>query len=290
MFTPAPDAQPGEQKLGKTPRVLIIDDSLAVRGSIRAALDKLEAPIAVIEAASGDEALSIMHQVRVDMVFCDIHLPGMSGPEALALAYPVRDQRPFMVMMSSLPLDAVRDISRELRAYAFLHKPFRASDVLKAVEAYDRLNAPARVLLVDDSETARKLMHRILERSQFRLEIEEAGSGAQALHKAAGRDFDVVFLDAHMPGLTGPQTAAQMLQAHPRTQIVMISTEQPRWLVRDSQYSGAFAFLKKPFDPLDVDAVLHAAFSIRMPNLARPTHAIYADADARAVAGTANSR
>lgn len=260
-------------------RILVVDDSVVIRGSIRAALDKLERPLTVIEAAAGDEALAIMRQSPVDMIFCDIHLPGISGLEALAHAFARQERPPFMVLMSSLDAEAVREIGRKLRVYEFLRKPFRTSDVLIAVAAYDRLSRVTRALLVDDSLTARKLMRRILERSQFRLDIQEAESGEEALKLAGMTNFDTIFLDANMPGMNGPETAGYLLQANPGTQIVMVSTEQQMALIRSSQYAGAFAFLTKPFEPSDVNAVLHSAFSIRVPSLALPTHAIFSDAE-----------
>lgn len=263
--------------VAKALRVLVVDDAVVIRGAIRSALDKLERPLTVIEAAAGDEALAIMRQSPVDMIFCDIHLPGISGLEALAHAFAAQERPPFMVLMSSMDAEAVREVGRKLRVYEFLRKPFRSSDVLNAVSAFDRLSKVTRALLVDDSATARKLMRRILERSQFRLDIQEAESGEQALKLAGLTDFDAIFLDANMPGMSGPETAGHLLRANPRTQIVMVSTEQQMTLIRSSQYAGAFAFLKKPFESSDVDAVLHSAFEIRSPSLARPTHAIFSD-------------
>jgi CheY-like chemotaxis protein len=263
-------------------RVLVVDDAVVVRGSIRAALDKLDRPISVIEASAGDEALSIMQRALVDIVFCDINLPGISGPEALAHAYAQLERPPFLVLMSSIQSDSVKKIGQQLRVYEFLSKPFRAADVLNAIDAYDRLNRVTRALLVDDSSTARKLMRRILERSQFRLQVQEAESGAEALQLAGIADYDAIFLDANMPGMSGPEAAGHLLRANPKTQIVIVSTEQQMATIRSAQYAGAFAFLKKPFEPSDVDAVLHSAFSLRAPSLAKPTHAIFSDLDASA--------
>lgn len=263
----------------------MVDDSLTIRGAIRSALDKLDRPLVVIEAAAGDEALEIMQRTPIDVIFCDIHLPGISGPEALARAFGAGERPPFMIMMSTVHPDQVREIGRQLRVYEFLQKPFRTSDVVNAIAAFDRLNSATRALLVDDSGTARKLMRRILERSQFRLTIEEAESGEEALKIAGTTDFDAIFLDANMPGMSGPETAGHLLRANPRTQIIMVSTEQQMTLIRSSQYAGAFAFLKKPFEASDVDAVLHSAFSIRAPSLAKPTHAIFSDSENSKVYG-----
>lgn len=263
-----------------TLRVLIVEDQWVVRAAIRNALERLERPFIVIDAETGDEALSIMRHVQVSMIFCDIHLPGLSGPEALAQAYAGKGSKPFMVLMSARDSEVSREIGRRIGVYEFMPKPFQASHVLAAVHAHDRLMQLTRVLLVDDSATARRLMSRILARSQFLIEIVEAESGEQAVKLARQSRFDVVLLDLNMPGINGVEAASQLLAANSESQIAIVSTEQQANMVRISQFAGAFAYLKKPFDEKDVDAVLHKAFDMRHPTLARGTHAIFADSAA----------
>lgn len=271
---PPPEASPGF-----VPRILVVDDQHIVRGAVRSALDKLDRPLLIIEADSGEEALSIMRSARIDVIFCDIYLPGISGPEALAHAYGLRERRPFMILMSTGQSDAVREVGRRVGVYEFLAKPFRASDVLQAIAAHDRLKQVTRTLLIDDSTTARKLMTRILGRSQFHIDLCEAGSGAEAIEIARQRPFDVIFCDFNMPGIDGVETAGALLHLNPAAQIVLISTGQQAEMVRSAQGIGAFAFLKKPFEPWDVDAVLHDAFAIKRPSIARPTHAIFSSGE-----------
>jgi CheY-like chemotaxis protein len=261
-------------------RILIVDDDAIARGAVRSGLDKFDREHLVIEADSGEEGLAIMRAARIDAIFCDIHMPGISGPEALAHAYGMHEKRPFMVLMSSCPSAAVKAIGQKIGVYEFLAKPFRSADVLAALAAYERLRQTTRILLVDDSATARKLMSRILGRSQFVTEIAEAGSGGEAVRLAKDTMFDVIFCDFNMPEIDGIQTATLLLQHNPAAQIVLVSTEQQSAMVRSAQHAGAFAFLKKPFEAHDVDAVLHDAFALRRPNLARPTHAIFSNEEA----------
>ena len=261
-------------------RVLIVDDQLIVRGAVRAALEKMDREFLVIEADSGEEALKIMRNAHVDMIFCDIQLPGMTGPEALVQAFGDKAQRPFMVLMSTHQGAGVREIGRKVGVYEFMPKPFSSQDVMNAIAAFDRLSQVTRVMLVDDSATARKLMTRILGRSQFHIDLTEADSGASAIETALFRPFDVIFCDFNMPGLDGVETAGKLLQMNPRAQIVLISTEQQASMVRSAQGVGAFAFLKKPFTPNDVDAVLHDAFALKRPSISLPTHAIFSNEEA----------
>ncbi len=60
--------------------VLVVDDEPGVRESLRATLS---AEYAVRTAASGDEALAIVHSNPVDVVTLDLRMPGQSGIEIL---------------------------------------------------------------------------------------------------------------------------------------------------------------------------------------------------------------
>src|SRR2546430_5403564 len=89
-----------------------------------------------------------------------------------------------------------------------LSKPFGAPEIEAIVETYRRACRPMRALIVDDSAAQRRIIGRVLARSVFRIEVEEAGDGKTALERYAGRDFDLVFLDCNMPGIDGLETLA----------------------------------------------------------------------------------
>ncbi|HRE21736.1 MAG TPA: response regulator, partial [Rhabdaerophilum sp.] len=204
-------------------RILIVDDQIVARAAVRSALDKMDGNFVVIEADNGSEALEIMRNARIDIIFCDVQLPGISGPEALVHAFGSRDHRPFMVLMSGMHSETVRELGRKVGVYEFMLKPFAPGEVINAILAYRRLQRMTRVLLVDDSGTARKLMARILARSQFRIELQEAASGEEALAWAHRATFDVIFCDFNMPGIDGVETAGSLLQVNPDAQIVIVS-------------------------------------------------------------------
>ena len=65
-----------------------------------------------------------------------------------------------------------------------------------------------RILVVDDNEINRILAKKVL--SKFQVIVETAESGDEAIELLAGKDFDILLLDIHMPGLSGYETSAKI--------------------------------------------------------------------------------
>jgi len=111
-----------------------------------------------------------------------------------------------------------------------------------------------RVLLVDDDAPLRALLRTTL--SAVALEVEEADSAAAALTRIASRLPDVVVLDVHMPVMGGLELCMQ-LKREPRTagvQVVLLTGGSAR--EGDAARVGADAYLRKPFSPLELLAVV----------------------------------
>src|SRR5271165_7030534 len=65
-------------------RLLIVDDSSAMRKMVERALRMADVEIAqVFEAANGKEALAVLKENALDLILCDINMPEMDGLEFL---------------------------------------------------------------------------------------------------------------------------------------------------------------------------------------------------------------
>ncbi|VAW13522.1 hypothetical protein MNBD_ALPHA09-1741 [hydrothermal vent metagenome] len=108
--------------------VLLVDDSATTRKVITRVLRQSLFDIAVEEAESGEAALSLYKPRRHDIVFLDINMPGLDGPETLkrlkALNIGVR-----FVLITSDRSSALRNSLGGDMAELLLYKPFFAEDI-----------------------------------------------------------------------------------------------------------------------------------------------------------------
>lgn len=247
-------------------RVMIAEDSAFWRHVVRRAVLEYCPDLDVVEAADGRAALDILSRQSVDIAFVDLAMPEITGDE-LVKRLQADQKMPFFAVIS-VTSDA-EEIAhmRKLSAYDYLVKPFAPPDILRVMATYERVARPARVLIVDDSATARSIISRILKRSIFNFDIVSAGDGVTAFELYAEEPADIVFLDLNMPGLDGGQTM-RLLRAHNRdVRIVLMSGDQTA-LARHSGAgmggAGVLA-LKKPFFPGDLDRLVHQIFELPLP-------------------------
>lgn len=101
------------------------------------------------------------------------------------------------------------------------------------------------ILLVDDDEVVRLLLHQFLESAGYN--VVEAKDGHQALEKVADNGFDLVIMDIAMPGIDGPAVCEQM---HTSTEnpppVLMITAFDDEDSVDRSFKAGAVDYIGKP--------------------------------------------
>jgi putative nucleotidyltransferase with HDIG domain len=111
-------------------KILIIDDELAPRESIRMVLKDL---YAVSTAAGAHEGLDIMIKNPVDLVVMDIRMPRMDGITALQEIKKKHPDTEVVLLTAYASLETARDAIR-FGAFDYLIKPFDKDDVLLIVE------------------------------------------------------------------------------------------------------------------------------------------------------------
>jgi PAS domain S-box-containing protein len=112
-----------------------------------------------------------------------------------------------------------------------------------------------RVLIVEDNAEVRSFAEDLLRELGFEADV--ASSAAEALEKlAAGAQYDVIFSDVVMPGMSGIDFAKTVREQSPRTPIVLTSGYS-HVLVDEGRYG--FPLLQKPYSASDVARALQEA-------------------------------
>jgi CheY-like chemotaxis protein/anti-sigma regulatory factor (Ser/Thr protein kinase) len=105
----------------------------------------------------------------------------------------------------------------------------------------------SHILVVDDDETTRLVIHRTLTKAGF--SVTEAKDGVEALETLRVRRFDLMLLDVWMPRMTGLDLLAELRSAEraPRV-VVMTSDDAPETLLKAVR-EQAFMYAHKPVEP-----------------------------------------
>ena len=106
--------------------------------------------------------------------------------------------------------------------------------------------AAVRPLLavVDDEESVRRALARMLSASQF--EVDVFASGQEFLDSLRARLPDCVILDYQMPGLTGRDVQRQLSLGQIHLPIIVVTAHDQPALREQCLADGAVAYLSKP--------------------------------------------
>jgi signal transduction histidine kinase len=125
---------------------------------------------------------------------------------------------------------------------------------------------PARILIVDDEVGMREGCRRALVSQGFR--VETAEHGVEGLRKLREQPFDLVLLDAMMPGMSGLELLRSIQDHDPDVVCIMITGYATVDLAAQTMKQGAQDFLPKPFTSDDLLTVVHRGMSERTRRLA----------------------
>lgn len=103
----------------------------------------------------------------------------------------------------------------------------------------------AHVALVDDDESVRKAVGRLLRVAS--MDVDVYASGRDFLNALADHPPDCVVLDMYMPAMNGLEVQADLATHHPGLPIVFITAHDDAAAEQRAMAAGATAFLHKPF-------------------------------------------
>src|SRR5579859_7174883 len=123
-------------------RVLLVDDSAALRNQLRHILETALDAAEFVEAGDGLQAFKLLSEHRPDLVVCDLVMPMFDGLKFLAL----RATRPELVQIPVIMLTAEDDPNRKVEvldrgASDYVTKPFNEKELVARVRVHYRVKA-----------------------------------------------------------------------------------------------------------------------------------------------------
>ena len=112
----------------------------------------------------------------------------------------------------------------------------------------------AKILVVDDSGLARRMMRQMLE--ELGHTVEEATDGATALERYYINRHDLVVLDMVMNGMYGLEVLTKMRELDPAVRVIVATADIQLSTREQVRGAGASAFVNKPVNRKELAGVV----------------------------------
>ncbi|MBF7073553.1 response regulator [Glaciecola sp. MH2013] len=117
---------------------------------------------------------------------------------------------------------------------------------------------PISHLIVDDNEINKVVLHESLKQLGFS-DFDFASNGKEAIHKAAERHFDVIWMDIHMPIMSGVEASKIIKDSKSTAVIVAITASVDDELISECRKVTDLV-LSKPLSPSEIAENLYQMF------------------------------
>lgn len=213
---------------------------------------------------TGQQALEALARNKPDLLISAMYLEDTTGTELIQdirAGDTCRDV-PFMLISSETDYRYLEPI-RQAGVIAILPKPFGKQQLEKSLYATLDYFDPERVqlqkidyedfkvLVVDDSETSRRHIKRLLHRMGLE-NITEAHNGIEGLQYVENDFFDLIVTDYFMPEMDGQEFIERIREDSPQASVPILmvtSAANDESRLAGVRQAGVSAICDKPFEP-----------------------------------------
>jgi two-component system chemotaxis response regulator CheY len=114
----------------------------------------------------------------------------------------------------------------------------------------------AKILVVDDSSLARRMLRQLLE--DLGHEVDDAAEGEQALERFFLKPPDLVILDLVMNGMYGLDVLTKMREMNPEVKVIVATADIQQSTIVQARAAGAKGLLNKPVGREKLNTAIHA--------------------------------
>ena len=244
--------------------ILVADDNEMNREMLCRRLEKQGYTVAA--ANDGQQALDMMAVENFDLLLLDIMMPVMDGYDVLEKMRADQKFKSIPVIVLTAESEASNIIRCiELGANDYLVKPFdmvvlrnrivrsllnrRFREDVSGNIDWDGQQTP-NVLVVEDNEMSRELLHKRVSRAGY--QVSSVEDGQAAIDSLTENPVDLVLLDIMMPGKNGFDVLQHLKQdeALKHIAVIMISALDDKDSIDKCLQMGAEDYITKPFNAL----------------------------------------
>lgn len=118
-------------------KVLIVDDEVIIAQELKSLLENVQSNWLITMCHNGIEALAIVEKYNIDIVFLDIHMPGINGLQ-VAKVLAEKAQPPLVVFVTAYSEHALSAFG--VNAIDYILKPFDEQDIERVSHKIMRLS------------------------------------------------------------------------------------------------------------------------------------------------------
>ncbi len=120
-----------------------------------------------------------------------------------------------------------------------------------------------RVLLVDDHAVVRAGVRMLIDYQPDMQVIGEASNAAEAIRLASESSPDLVLMDIGLPGCSGIDAIAPLLEGSPKSKVLMLSTHDNQSYLRLALAAGAAGYVAKQGSPAELTTAIRTVIAGR---------------------------
>jgi DNA-binding NtrC family response regulator len=114
-------------------KILVIDDEPGIRDLFKYLLEPLG--YRIFTAVDGLEGVEMVKKDSFDIIFLDVYMPRMKGPEALKIIKEMKPDQPVIIFSSSSdPEFRFEAEAKNLGAYTCFYKPAGIDEILAVID------------------------------------------------------------------------------------------------------------------------------------------------------------
>ncbi|MBU1006152.1 MAG: response regulator [Candidatus Omnitrophica bacterium] len=230
------------------PRILIIDDDETVCSGVKSTLEK--EGYEVDTSLSGESGIEKIKSADYDLIYLDIHMPGMGGLDTFREIKKVKKDTKVCIVtaMSDDKMAEYLLLIKEGAVDKIMRKPVFKDLLLKTTkQLLEGKEGRKRILIIDDDELIRGAFKSVLETFDYELDFADNAEKAIALFRS--KKIHLTFLDLNLPDKDGKELLKELRVIDSEAKICIISGFLSRLgnlLEQHDQAVGNTIFYMKP--------------------------------------------